>query len=91
MSVFFAMVGCLLLIGTVIDPGFNKYVAYILFIVCMQSRLLCNLFDGMVAIEGGKKSANGDLYNDMPDRFADALFIIPIGYIACLLYTSRCV
>ena len=82
MSVFFAMVGCLLLIGTVIYPGFNKYVAYILFIVCMQSRLLCNLFDGMVAIEGGKKSANGDLYNDMPDRFADALFIIPIGYIA---------
>ena len=62
MSVFFAMVGCLLLIGTVIYPGFNKYVAYILFIVCMQSRLLCNLFDGMVAIEGGKKSANGDLY-----------------------------
>ena len=42
MSVFFAMVGCFLLIGTVIDPGFNKYVAYILFIVCMQSRLLCN-------------------------------------------------
>ena len=37
MSVFFAMVGCLLLIGTVIYPGFNKYVAYILFIVCMQS------------------------------------------------------
>ena len=82
MSVFFAMVGCLLLIGTVIYPGFNKYVAYILFIVCMQSRLLCNLFDGMVAIEGGKKSANGDLYNDMPDRFADALFIIPVGYVA---------
>lgn len=76
------MVGCLLLIGTVIYPGFNKYVAYILFIVCMQSRLLCNLFDGMVAIEGGKKSANGDLYNDMPDRFADALFIIPVGYVA---------
>ena len=43
MSVFFAMIGCLLLIGTVIYPGFNKYVAYILFIVCMQSRLLCNL------------------------------------------------
>ena len=59
MSVFFAMVGCLLLIGTVIDPGFNKYVAYILFIVCMQSRLLCNLFDGMVAIEGGKKVPTG--------------------------------
>ena len=56
MSVFFALAGCLLLTGTVIYPDFNKYVAYILFIVCMQSRLLCNLFDGMVAIEGGKKS-----------------------------------
>ena len=36
MSVFFAMVGCLLLIGTVIYPDFNKYVTYILFIVCMH-------------------------------------------------------
>lgn len=82
MSVFFALIGGILLICTVVYPGFNKYVAYILFIACMQSRLLCNLFDGMVAIEGGKKSANGDLYNDMPDRFADALFIIPVGYVA---------
>lgn len=82
MSVFFALIGSLLLICTVTCPDFNKYVAYILFIICMQSRLLCNLFDGMVAIEGGKKSANGDLYNDMPDRFADALFIIPVGYVA---------
>ena len=40
------------------------------------------MFDATVAIEGGKKSANGDLYNDMPDRFADALFIIPVGYVA---------
>lgn len=82
MSVFFALAGCVLLIGTVAYPGFNKYIAYFLFIVCMQARLLCNLFDGMVAIEGGKKSANGDLYNDMPDRFADALFIVPVGYVA---------
>ena len=78
MSVFFAMIGCLLLIGTVIYPGFNKYVAiFCSSFVC--SRGCSALFDGMVAIEGGKKSANGDLYNDMPDRFADALFIIPVG------------
>ena len=36
----------------------------------------------MVAIEGGKKRYNGDLYNDMPDRFADAFLIIPVGYVA---------
>ena len=43
--------------------------------IFIQLRLLCNLFDGMVAVEYNKKSHLGDLYNDLPDRFAD-LFII---------------
>lgn len=29
-------------------------------------RLLCNLLDGMVAVEGGKRSKSGELYNDVP-------------------------
>src|SRR5579862_9467797 len=29
----------------------------------MQLRLLCNLFDGMVAIEGGFKTKAGELFN----------------------------
>src|SRR4051812_33480236 len=33
-------------------------------------RLLCNLFDGMVAMEGGKKTASGELFNDIPDRIS---------------------
>ena len=33
---------------------------------CVQMRLLCNLIDGMVAIEGGKKSRVGVLYNGYP-------------------------
>lgn len=80
MSIFFSMVGCVLLLGNYFF-GLNPYVAYILFAGCVQCRLLCNLFDGMVAVEGGKRSPNGDLYNDMPDRFADAFFIVPVGYI----------
>lgn len=43
--------------------------------VFIQLRLLCNLFDGMVAVEHKKKTASGDIFNDAPDRFAD-LFII---------------
>lgn len=81
MSIFFSMVGCALLLSTIFF-GLNQYVAYVLFAACVQARLLCNLFDGMVAVEGGKRSANGDLYNDMPDRFADAFFIVPVGYVA---------
>jgi len=43
-------------------------------------RLLCNLFDGMVAVEGGKGTASGPLYNELPDRLADSLFLVALGY-----------
>ncbi len=46
----------------------------------IQARLLCNLFDGMVAIEGGKSTASGELFNDIPDRISDPLIIIAAGY-----------
>ena len=48
--------------------------------VGIQLRLLCNLFDGMVAMEGGKQSAIGSLYNEFPDRIADSLLIVGLGY-----------
>lgn len=48
--------------------------------VFIQLRLLCNLLDGMVAIEGGKKSAVGGLYNEVPDRIADPLLLMAAGY-----------
>lgn len=46
----------------------------------IQARLLCNLFDGMVAIEGGKSTASGELFNDIPDRISDPFIIIAAGY-----------
>jgi phosphatidylglycerophosphate synthase len=46
----------------------------------IQLRLLCNLLDGMVAIEGGRKSKVGVLYNEVPDRVADSLFLVALGY-----------
>lgn len=48
--------------------------------LCVQLRLLCNLLDGMVAIEGGKSSPVGALYNEMPDRVADSVLLVPLGY-----------
>ena len=47
---------------------------------CIQLRLLCNLLDGLLAIEGGLKTRTGDLYNEIPDRFADVLIIVGAGY-----------
>ena len=41
----------------------------------VQLRLLCNLFDGMVAVEGGFRTKLGEIFNELPDRFADAFVL----------------
>jgi phosphatidylglycerophosphate synthase len=46
----------------------------------IQLRLLCNMLDGLLAIEGGLKSKTGDLYNEVPDRIADIALLIGAGY-----------
>ncbi len=51
----------------------------ILAILGIQTRLLCNMMDGMVAIEFKKKSAVGDIYNEVPDRVGDAILILGAG------------
>jgi phosphatidylglycerophosphate synthase len=48
----------------------------------IQLRLLSNLLDGMLAVEGGFKSATGDIYNDLPDRVADVFILVGAGYSA---------
>ena len=58
----------------------SNWLIPILAAVFIQCRLLCNLFDGMVAMEGGKKTAAGELFNDIPDRIADSLILIAAGY-----------
>ena len=45
-----------------------------------QARLLCNLFDGMVAIEAGKSAADGGFWNEFPDRVSDLLIFAGMGY-----------
>ena len=52
----------------------------IVFIGMIQLRLLANLFDGMVAIEGGKKSLVGAIYNEFPDRLSDTFFICAFAF-----------
>jgi len=45
-----------------------------------QLRLLCNLFDGMVAVEGGQGAPDGPFWNEAPDRVADILILAGMGY-----------
>ena len=46
----------------------------------VQMRLLCNLIDGMVAIEGGRRTKSGELFNELPDRISDALIFMGAAY-----------
>jgi phosphatidylglycerophosphate synthase len=48
----------------------------------IQLRLYANLLDGLVAVEGGQASATGELFNEFPDRPADAALLIGAGYAA---------
>jgi phosphatidylglycerophosphate synthase len=57
---------------------------------CIQLRLACNMLDGMVAVEGGKKSPVGSLYNEIPDRLADSIFIVAAGYAVHLPWLGWC-
>ncbi|MDD5358775.1 MAG: CDP-alcohol phosphatidyltransferase family protein [Sulfurovaceae bacterium] len=73
-SIFFAAIGALVLIVS------KSPVALVFVVLMIQARLICNLLDGMVAIEGGKKTPVGAMYNEIPDRFADSFLIIALGY-----------
>ena len=45
-----------------------------------QIRLLCNLFDGMVAIEAGKAAPDGGFWNEFPDRVSDLVILTGVGF-----------
>ena len=47
---------------------------------CVQLRLLCNLLDGMLAVEMRLKTSTGELFNDLPDRIADVVILVGAGY-----------
>ena len=80
MSIFFALGGAACAAGTFYCDC--DLILFIGFACCIQLRLLVNMLDGMVAVEGGLGGPTGDIYNEFPDRIADAIFIVAAAYIA---------
>ncbi len=76
-SIAIAGVGALALIGAPERPWL-----FLVNALCVQLRLACNLLDGMVAVEGGRGTPVGALFNEIPDRVADTLLIVAWGH-AC--------
>ncbi|ALN89787.1 CDP-alcohol phosphatidyltransferase family protein [Lysobacter gummosus] len=48
--------------------------------LCLGGRLLCNRLDGLLARRGGMVGKAGEVYSDAPDRLADALVFLGVGY-----------
>jgi len=73
-----AAAGVLTLSGK--TSGGVKAALFLAAAVGIQLRLLANLLDGMVAMEGGRRSPTGELFNEVPDRFADVLILVGAGF-----------
>jgi len=52
--------------------------------LCIVSRLICNMIDGMVAVEHNQKSPSGEIFNELPDRLSDTFSLMGAGYAAHL-------
>ncbi len=80
-SVLFAAgSGIVLILTPQADSTLHRALLFISAALAIQLRLLCNLMDGMVAVEGGKGGPLGEIYNDLPDRLADGMTLACAGY-----------
>jgi phosphatidylglycerophosphate synthase len=80
-SLFMAACGALAFIAAK-NHWITPWLGFLIAPIFIQARLICNLLDGMVAIEGGKSSPTGPVWNEVPDRFADTLLLVAAGIAA---------
>ncbi len=79
-SIGFAALAGVALLATNAAGAALQPVLWLIAALGIQLRLLCNLLDGMVAVEGGRGSKSGEVFNDAPDRLADILIFVAAGY-----------
>ncbi len=79
-SILFAALAGACLVAWRWDTGPARIALPLAAAAFVQLRLLCNLLDGMVAVEGGLGGKAGDVYNELPDRIADPLILAAAGY-----------
>ncbi|MEM6971458.1 MAG: CDP-alcohol phosphatidyltransferase family protein [Pseudomonadota bacterium] len=63
-------------------PGLTGVEAAALLITaatCIGWRLLANMADGMLAVEAGRATPDGPLWNELPDRLADTAVLAGLG------------
>src|SRR4051812_46255312 len=76
-SVFAAIAAVAFLLA---GQGRLPIVNLIIALVGIQGRLVCNLIDGLMAVESGLKTKTGELFNEVPDRVSDTLIFMGAAY-----------
>ena len=84
-AISMASVGCASLAAVALvlagrSDGATRVALWLVVAFGCQARLLCNLLDGLVAIEGGKRTADGPVWNELPDRVSDVLILVAAGF-----------
>lgn len=78
-SMGFAAIGGLALCLVPHMDGALRVILLLVGMAGIQGRLLCNLFDGMVAVEHGAGGKDGPFWNEFPDRVSDFLLLAGAG------------
>jgi phosphatidylglycerophosphate synthase len=80
LSVVFALIGTLFFVLEAC--GAASAWGLLVTAACIQLRLLANMLDGLIAVEGGGQTKIGELFNEFPDRLADVALLAGTGYAA---------
>ena len=71
--------------GAILAAPHAGGVFWLLAVAFIGLRLLANLFDGMVAVEHGKATSRGPIWNELPDRVSDVAILAAAGYSAATM------
>lgn len=83
-AVGFAALGGGAFVAAGATAGAARAPLLVLAAAAVQGRLVCNLLDGLVAVEHGRGGPHGPIWNELPDRVADILLLAGAGYGAAL-------
>ncbi len=78
-GMFCAIAAGVALASTAGAPNWER-AAWLAAAVLILLRGAANMLDGMVAIESGRASRLGELFNEIPDRVSDSAILIGLGY-----------
>jgi phosphatidylglycerophosphate synthase len=81
-SVVFSGLAALAILSGATRFDVTRIELFVIAAVLLELRLLANLLDGLVAVEGKLGSKSGEIWNELPDRFSDAIALVAAGYAA---------